>query len=151
MHVEIGWHVALDLSQKRAHIDPAVSAHAFADHRSGLYIRFGAGRGDECGMLIAVLASIAPAPTAAETVSSSDCVNISVNTKRVSQLGAAISICTRVLGGNDLSPKTRTELLVRRGVAYRNVGDLNKSLADLGAAQDLSPGDPLVSRMLAWT
>ena len=102
-------------------------------------------------MLTAVLASIAPAPTAAETVSSSDCVNISVNTKRVSQLGAAISICTRVLGGNDLSPKTRTELLVRRGVAYRNVGDLNKSLADLGAAQDLSPGDPLVSRMLAWT
>ena len=102
-------------------------------------------------MLIAVLASIAPAPTAAETVSSSDCVNISVNTTRVSQLGAAISICTRVLGGNDLSPKTRTELLVRRGVAYRNVGDLNKSLADLGAAQDLSPGDPLVSRMLAWT
>jgi tetratricopeptide (TPR) repeat protein len=56
-----------------------------------------------------------------------------------------------VLGRNDLSPKTRTELLVQRGVAYRNVGDLNKSLADLGAAQDLAPDDPHVSRMLAWT
>ena len=106
-------------------------------------------------MLTAVLASIAPAPTAAqtetETVSSSDCLNISVNTNRAPQLNAAISICTRVLGRNDLSPKTRTELLVHRGVAYRNDGDLNKSLADLGAARDLSPGDPLVSRMFAWT
>jgi hypothetical protein len=31
------------------------------------------------------------------------------------------------------------------------LGDLDKSLTDLGAAQDLTPDDPWVSRMLAWT
>ena len=102
-------------------------------------------------MLSAVLASIAPAAAQTETASSSDCLSISVDTERAPQLNAAIRVCTRVLGRNDLSPKRRTELLVQRGVAYRNVGDLNKSLADLGAAQDLAPGDPQVSRMLAWT
>jgi tetratricopeptide (TPR) repeat protein len=102
-------------------------------------------------MLTAVLASIAPAAVQTETASSNDCLSISVDTERAPQLNAAISVCTRVLGRNDLRPKTRTELLVHRGVAYRNVGDLNKSLADPGAAQDLTPGDPLVSRMLAWT
>ena len=71
--------------------------------------------------------------------------------ERASQLNAAISVCTRVLGRNDLSPNTRAELLVHRGVAYRNVGDLDKSLTDLGAAQDLTPDDPWVSRILAWT
>jgi len=102
-------------------------------------------------MLIAVLASISPAVAQTETASSSDCLNISVNTEHAPQLNAAISICTRVLDRNNLSPKTRTELLVHRGVAHRNLGDLNKSLADLGAAQDLTPGDPQASRMLAWT
>jgi hypothetical protein len=102
-------------------------------------------------MLTAVLASIAPAAAQTEPGSSSDCLNISVDTERAQQLNAAISVCTRVLGRNDLSPTTRTELLVHRGVAYRNVGDLDKSLADLGAAQDLTPDDPHVSRMLAWT
>src|SRR5262249_46030491 len=94
---------------------------------------------------------ITPATAQTETASSSDCLNISVNTDRAPQLNAAISICTSILGRKDLSPKMRTELLVHRGVAYRNVGDLTKSLADLGAAQDLTPGDPQVSRMLAWT
>jgi tetratricopeptide (TPR) repeat protein len=102
-------------------------------------------------MLTAVLTGIAPVAAQTETASSSDCLNISVNTEHAPQLNAAVSICTQVLGRNDLSPKTRTQLLVHRGVAYRNVGDLNKSLADLGAAQDLTPGDPQVSRMLAWT
>jgi len=102
-------------------------------------------------MLIAVLASITPATAQTETASSSECLNISVDTERVPQLNAAISVCTLVLGRNDLSSNTRTEVLVHRGVAYRNVGDLNKSLADLGAAQDLTPDDPWVSRMLAWT
>src|SRR5215831_6108999 len=102
-------------------------------------------------MLIAVLASTASAAAQAETEPSRDCLNISVDTDRSPQLNAAISVCTRVLGRNDLSPKTRAELLVHRGVASHNVGDLNKSLADLGAAQDLTPGDPWVSRMLAWT
>jgi tetratricopeptide (TPR) repeat protein len=102
-------------------------------------------------MLTAVLAGFAPVAAQTETASSSDCLNISVNTEHAPQLDAAISIGTRVLGRNDLSPKTRTQLLVHRGVAYRNVGDLNKSLADLGAARDLAPDDPQVSRMLAWT
>ena len=102
-------------------------------------------------MLTALLAGIAPAAAQTETASSSDCLSISVDTERAPQLNAVISVCTRVLDRNDLSPKTRTELLVHRGVAYRNVGDLNKSLADLGAAQGLTPSDPQVSRMLAWT
>jgi tetratricopeptide (TPR) repeat protein len=109
-------------------------------------------------ILTAVLASIMPAAAQTETepylthpAGVSDCMNISVDTESAPQLNAAISVCTRMLGRNDLSPKTRTELLVHRGVAYRNVGDLNKSLADLGAAQDLTPDAPLVSRMLAWT
>jgi tetratricopeptide (TPR) repeat protein len=102
-------------------------------------------------MLTAVLASIAPAAAQTELGSSSDCLNISLDTERAAQINAAISVCTRVLVRNDLSPTTRAELLVHRGVAHRNVGDLNKSLADLGAAQDLTPDDPQVSRMLAWT
>jgi tetratricopeptide (TPR) repeat protein len=102
-------------------------------------------------MLTAVLAGIAPAVAQTETASPSDCLNISVSNENVPQVNAAISICSRVLGRDDLSPKTRTQALVHRGVAYRNVGDLNKSLADLGAARDLSPRDPQASRMLAWT
>jgi hypothetical protein len=82
-------------------------------------------------MLTAVLASIAPAAAQTELGSSSDCLNISLDTKRAAQINAAISVCTRVLVRNDLSPTTRAELLVHRGVAHRNVGDLNKSLADL--------------------
>jgi tetratricopeptide (TPR) repeat protein len=102
-------------------------------------------------MLTAVLAGIAPAAAQTETASPSDCLNISVNTEHAPQLNAAISICARALGRDDLSPKTRTQVLVHRGVGYRNIGDLNKSLADLGAARDLSPRDPQASRMLAWT
>lgn len=103
------------------------------------------------GMLSAVLAGIAPAAAQTETAASSDCQGISVDTERAPQLNAAISVCTRVLGRNDLNTKTRTELLVHRGVGYRNVGDLDRSLADLGAAQDLTPDNPQVLRMLAWT
>ena len=55
----------------------------------------------------------------------------------------------RVLGRNDVSPKTRSDLLTHRGIAYRNVRDFDKSLADLRAAQDLTPDDSSVSRMLA--
>jgi lipoprotein NlpI len=97
-------------------------------------------------MLAGVVASIAPVAAQTE-VSSSDCLSISVDTERAPQLNAAISVCTRVLAQNNLSPKTRTELLVPRGVAHRNLGELNRSLADLVAAQDLTPGDPQVSRM----
>jgi tetratricopeptide (TPR) repeat protein len=102
-------------------------------------------------MLTAILAGIAPVAAQTETASLSDCLNISVNTEHAPQLNAAISICTRVLGRDDLSPKTRTDLLIHRGVGYRNVRDFNKSLADLGAARDLSPRDPVASRMLAYT
>jgi tetratricopeptide (TPR) repeat protein len=102
-------------------------------------------------MLTAVLAGIAPVAAQSETASSSECLDISVNTVNAPQLNAAISICSRMLGRNGLHPKTRAQLLVHRGVAYRNVGDFNKSLEDLRTAQDLSPDDPQVSRMLAWT
>jgi hypothetical protein len=51
---------------------------------------------------------IAPVAAQTETASSSDCLNISVNTEHAPQLNAAVSICTQVLGRNDLSPKTRT-------------------------------------------
>ncbi|MET0651830.1 MAG: tetratricopeptide repeat protein [Hyphomicrobiaceae bacterium] len=102
-------------------------------------------------MLTVVLASIAPVGAQTEIASSSDCLNISVNTEHAPQLDAVISICTRVLGRKDLSPEMRADLLVHRGVAYRNVGDHHKSLADLSAARDLAPNDPRVSRMLAWT
>jgi tetratricopeptide (TPR) repeat protein len=100
--------------------------------------------------LTVVLANITPAAAQTETTSS-DCLSISVNTGDAPQLSAAISVCTRELGRNDLNPNTRTELLVHRGVAYRNVGDLSRSLADLSAARDLAPGTPQVLRMLAWT
>lgn len=102
-------------------------------------------------VLAAALASIAPAAAQTDATSSRDCLDISVNTERTPQLSTAISICTRVLGRNDLSPELRAELLVHRGVAHRNVRDFDKSLADLGAAKDLAPSDPQVSRMLAWT
>jgi tetratricopeptide (TPR) repeat protein len=101
-------------------------------------------------MLTIVLANITPATAQTETASS-DCLRISVNTKDAPQLSAAINVCTSALGRNDLSANTRTELLVHRGVAYRNVGDLNKSLGDLSAARDLAPGAPWVLRMLGWT
>ena len=93
-------------------------------------------------MLTVVLAGIAPVAAQTEIASSSDCLRISVNTKDAPQLSAAINVCTSALGRNDLSANTRTELLVHRGVAYRNVGDLNKSLGDLSAARDLYRGPP---------
>jgi tetratricopeptide (TPR) repeat protein len=102
-------------------------------------------------MLTVTLAGMAPVDTQTEISPSNECLNISVNTQHTPQLNAAISVCTRVLRSNDLSPTTRADLLVHRGVAYRNVGDHNKSLADLAAARDLVPDDPQASRMLAWT
>ncbi|MGO4686135.1 tetratricopeptide repeat protein [Hyphomicrobium sp. 2TAF46] len=101
-------------------------------------------------ILSVVLVNVTPAMAQTETTSS-DCLGLSVDTEDAPQLNAAISVCTRALGRNDLSPTTRSELLAHRGVAYRNVRDLDGSLADLHAALDLTPGTPRVSRMLAWT
>jgi tetratricopeptide (TPR) repeat protein len=102
-------------------------------------------------VLTVTLVGIAPVDAQTEIASPSECRDISVNTNNTPQLNAAISICTRVLRRDDLSPTTRADLLVHRGVAHRNIGDYDKSLADLGAARDLMPDDPLASRMLAWT
>src|SRR5262245_43631736 len=101
-------------------------------------------------MMTVVFANIAPS-TAQMEAASSDCMSISVNTEDAPQLSAAISVCTSALGRNDLSANTRTELLVHRGVAYRNVGELNKSLADLSAARDLAPAAPSVLGMMGWS
>jgi tetratricopeptide (TPR) repeat protein len=99
---------------------------------------------------MALLANLATAAAQIEP-SSSDCLNISVDTGDLPQLDAAINICTHVLSRNDLTTTTRAELLAHRGVAYRNIGHLNDSQNDLVSAQSLAPGDASVSRMLAWT
>lgn len=50
-------------------------------------------------------------------ISTSDCLNISVDTENLAQIKAAISICTASLNRNEMSTASRTELLTHRGIA----------------------------------
>lgn len=97
------------------------------------------------------LGATGPADAQATQPTARDCLDIPVDVARLVQLSATIRICTLVLARQDLKPAERAGTLAHRGVAHRNAKSLDLSLADLVAARDLAPGDPLISRMLAWT
>lgn len=61
-----------------------------------------------------------------------------------------IEICTELLTTPTLSTLERAEALENRGIAYRESGELEKSIEDLGASVALS-NDTAAMRMLAWT
>ena len=58
--------------------------------------------------------------------------------------------CTEALL-RDLHPDARIEILINRGVAFRNLGDLRHSLEDLSEAVRLGGANANAIRMRAWT
>lgn len=67
------------------------------------------------------------------------------------KLRKVIRDCTMALRDEQHDKRTRADILTTRGVALRNVGALDASLADLDAAVRLGPDSGNVRRMRAWT
>jgi tetratricopeptide (TPR) repeat protein len=101
--------------------------------------------------MMVLACALGAAPLSAQGVSVRDCLDVPADTSSEIQLSAVIRLCTIVLQGKELSAAQRADVLVHRGVAYRNLDDFEKSTGDLRAARELTPDDPMVSRMLGWT
>ena len=65
------------------------------------------------------------------------------------ELRRAITICSSAISRNDIDDDQRAELLRLRGNGYRLEGRHDAALADLDAARELRPRNPLVARALA--
>ncbi|MEQ8268046.1 MAG: tetratricopeptide repeat protein [Parvibaculum sp.] len=57
---------------------------------------------------------------------------------------AAIGYCTKAIDSGELSEPDLVAALINRGVAYKNVGDLDAAVADYTAALRIVPRDALV-------
>lgn len=62
----------------------------------------------------------------------------------------AIAACTDFLLSDQTAPELRADALANRGIALRELGQLDRSAEDLGASVALAP-TPSAMRMLAWT
>ena len=80
-----------------------------------------------------------------------ECQSADVNSLESSSLAAAVKICTEALETPGISSNTTAELLMNRGVAFRNAGTLDLSLIDLNRSVELAPQSTINLRMRAWT
>jgi tetratricopeptide (TPR) repeat protein len=80
-----------------------------------------------------------------------ECQSADVNSLESSSLAAAIKICTEALATPGIPSNTTAELLMNRGVAFRNAGTLDLSLIDLNKSVELAPQSTIHLRMRAWT
>jgi tetratricopeptide (TPR) repeat protein len=62
----------------------------------------------------------------------------------------SIAACTELLATNSLQTLGQAEVLERRGIAFRELGEFDKSIQDIGASLALS-NNTSTMRMLAWT
>lgn len=67
------------------------------------------------------------------------------------ELRVLINQCSKAIAEPSLRADQKAAILVTRGVAYRNLVDLKRSLADLDRAVKMAPNSPDASRMRAWT
>lgn len=79
------------------------------------------------------------------------CRSADVNSLESNILVAAVLSCTEAMTAPSLSHKETAELLMFRGVALRNAGELNRSLEDLDRSVKLDPNSSRNIRMRAWT
>lgn len=78
------------------------------------------------------------------------CLAASPNGTDVSALMSLVETCTATLSW-PLSDADRAADLIQRGVAFRNLGHLEKSLADLSEALHLDDRNVTALKMKAWT
>jgi len=71
--------------------------------------------------------------------------------EKKSELEDLVENCTAALRGSRDNPELTVDLLIRRGVARRNLGNLKGSLADLTEAVKRDPSSARAIRMRAWT
>ena len=62
----------------------------------------------------------------------------------------SVTICTEFLATEQLETLERADALVIRGIAFRELGEYNKSIEDIGASLALDENTSAM-RMLAWT
>ncbi len=62
----------------------------------------------------------------------------------------SVAACTELLSSEALIPSERNHALENRGIALRELGKFDESVADLSLSF-ASSGDPFTMRMLAWT
>lgn len=80
-----------------------------------------------------------------------ECQSADVNSLESSSLVEAVKICTEALETPGISFNTTAELLMNRGVAFRNAGTLDLSLIDLNKSVEMAPQSTNNLRMRAWT
>ena len=80
-----------------------------------------------------------------------NCKSANVDSRESGILVAAIKVCTEALATPDISPATTANLLMIRGVAFRNAGALDLSLSDLDKSVEMAPQSATNLRMRAWT
>lgn len=79
------------------------------------------------------------------------CLAVDSGASDLETLKALVETCTIALEKGDLSDDIRSELLEARGIAYRNLGEMDSSLRDLSQAVELNPESAGMRRMRAWT
>jgi tetratricopeptide (TPR) repeat protein len=79
------------------------------------------------------------------------CMSRDADSGETAELSRVVRDCTNALAVPMADEEARSAILVHRGVAFRNLGDLESSLADLSEAVRLSSMNAEALRMLAWT
>ncbi len=102
-------------------------------------------------LLVGQPAAAAP-PDPGKSTPLTDCARADVNDSdnRV-LMGLIVEVCSEALTDQTLAAADRAEAHLMRGLAYRHLGKLPNSLADLRKAKDLALNDANIARMLAWT
>ncbi|WP_049767829.1 tetratricopeptide repeat protein [Parvibaculum lavamentivorans] len=93
--------------------------------------------------LLAALAFMAPAALRADAI---DDNNFCYAQFATGNNEAAIGYCTKAIDSGELSEPDLISALINRGVAYKNVGNLEAAIADYTAALRIAPRDALVYR-----
>jgi|GEM_PF-6944002 len=90
-------------------------------------------------------------PAKAQSNPVKDCQSADVDSLQNSDVVSTVKICTEALASSGNSPSTIADLLLARGVAFRNAGALDLSLEDLNKSVELAPQSSSHLRMRAWT
>ncbi len=94
-----------------------------------------------------VLALIIASPTIAETDQQNPCIL----SDAIANPSETIAICNEVIAKRSTNPAVRGPALHNRGIAYRQLGDIEQSIADFNAVLAIDPTNTPTKRMLAWT
>lgn len=92
-------------------------------------------------LLAAIVWAAAPVSAQADAIADSNLCYAQFST---GDNKAAIDYCSRAISSGELGEPDLIAALINRGVAYKNVGDLNAAIADYTQALRIAPRDALL-------